>query len=411
MNKFFFIFIIAFSIILLLSAVIGGFVIFDKNRTDLIDMTESASFSMAAGLNRNFAKGVYPGSPEFGELSEAFFDRHPGLHSIVIYTPDAGIFYAKTDIPGVFDTQELASLVWDGKIPYSDAVMNELIQSRDLQPFDQLTNLKMEVVFENSFTPSNYKLSLTFFFIITGLLVFTIFALIFSDSDTKAVAEVTTVEKKPSPAMPMEVHKEAPSRSTSSESPPSDNTVVAQTETVEKIEAKNSTSNEEKQSVESCIYSTKTGFVKSELLIDKLDQELKRSASFDQDLVLVICSIKGMKDSDIGKFQKIVSESFPYKDLVFDYGTSSFAIIIPNIDLESSSTNIENFQIKIEKAGVSGTLSAGISSRIGRLLTGDRLLLEASSSHKRAASEKNGGIILFRISPKKYRQVISQKAH
>jgi len=269
----------------------------------------------------------------------------------------------------------------------------------------------MEVVFENSLTPSNYKLSLTFFFIITGLLVFTIFALIFSDSET-ASPSVASI-----PESPVNENQPSPVNEPTYTPPPIPAQVSVTKETVEKSPepAFKDDITDEGKPIDTPvkgtgIYSEKSGFVRSELLVDKLNQELKRSASFDQDLVLVIFSLKGMKDSKMGNLQKIVNESFPYKDLVFEYGPSSFAIIIPNIDLESGSTDIESFQLKLEKTSVVEGLSAGISSRSGRLLTGDRLLLEASSSHKRAASDKNGGIILFRISPRKYRQVISEKA-
>jgi hypothetical protein len=160
------------------------------------------------------------------------------------------------------------------------------------------------------------------------------------------------------------------------------------------------------------MYSQKTGMVRRELLEDKLNQEIKRSASFDQDLILVIFSLKGLDTpGNLSRFQSMVFESFPYRDLVFDYTDKSYALIIPNLDIESVVPVLERFQAKMDRAGFAEPqrFRAGASSRCGRLVTAHRLLTETRSAYRKTLKNSAGGIVLFKISPQKYRAVIAEK--
>ena len=383
-----------FSIILFLTAVIGGFLIYTDNSSDLNSITNTAAGNMTADFSKAIEMGLLPKSEMFRKLVDEYFLKYPSLLSLAIFSSDGGIFYFKTISPGIVNPKSLSREFWQGEIQYSDKIKKEIFQQRSLNCSGLSENLQLEAIFGKTLTTENYSNSLIFFFLLTGLVILTIFAMVFSDSFGP---ETIKQEDNPKSDSPFTPSQPVPDDKTVQSLPP-----VPQEKPAEKSPEKGNF----------CMYSETTGLQKQDLLLEKLDQELIRSASFDQDLVLMIFSFEGLDNETIPTFQKIVKESFPYKDLVFEYKEKTFAVLLPNEELEESVSHIENFQDKIERGGFSKKphFSAGVSSRSGRLLKGERLLLEADRSHQRAAADPDGGILLFRISPRKYRDIVSGKS-
>ena len=152
-----------------------------------------------------------------------------------------------------------------------------------------------------------------------------------------------------------------------------------------------------------------SGLVWERFLIDKLNQELNRSASFDHDLTLGL--LEGPDGLSRTQLARQLLKAFRYKDLLFEYGDKGAAVILPNLDLDTAASRFEEFESELAREVSSGfRFKAGISSRNGRLLTGERLYKESESALKRSKADKSNATVLFRVDPKKFRQVISEKS-
>ena len=148
--------------------------------------------------------------------------------------------------------------------------------------------------------------------------------------------------------------------------------------------------------------------------MERLSAELRRAASFDQDLVLFLCAARGITKE--GKlFADIAQgaiEFFSFRDLCFEYGNSGFGVVIPNIDLDQGIDRVEAFMAKANII-TKGTkraikITSGLSARNGRLISGDRIMREAEGALRKARDEENG-IVAFRVDPQKYREYLSSK--
>jgi len=142
----------------------------------------------------------------------------------------------------------------------------------------------------------------------------------------------------------------------------------------------------------------------------RLTFELERAASFDQDLTLVVlecvedCGTKEIYNN-IGS---TLAETISFQDLIFECGKKGFAIIIPNVDLDTTIKDLELFQKKItEKNDKPSNLRFGVSSRNGRLIRSDLLLKESLLALRKAKNEKGPHIVGFRSDPEKYRNYIT----
>lgn len=158
------------------------------------------------------------------------------------------------------------------------------------------------------------------------------------------------------------------------------------------------------------MYSDRSGLVWAHFLPEKLEAELKRSASFDQDSCLAFISI----DHPSGfipykNISKLIVDHFKYKDLAFESGESSFSIIIPDKDIDEGLQDIEKFRKSfLEKfPDTAYVIHAGLTSRNSRLLSEKRMIHEAKSALTRAKTEPAGTTISFRTDLNKYREYIA----
>ncbi len=151
-----------------------------------------------------------------------------------------------------------------------------------------------------------------------------------------------------------------------------------------------------------------SGLVWERFLIDKLNQELNRAASFDHDLTLGL--LVGPEELSRTHLARHLLRAFRYKDLLFEFKEKGAAVILPNMDLDTAASRFEEFEAELAREVSQGfRFKAGISSRNGRLLTGERLFKESESALKRSMADNGNATVLFRVDPKKFRQVISEK--
>lgn len=152
-------------------------------------------------------------------------------------------------------------------------------------------------------------------------------------------------------------------------------------------------------------------------LNDRLASELHRCSSFEQDLVFLIMEfpepISGPGADHYRQFADEAVSFFSMRDLIFEKGENGISVIIPSMDLDQAIIKSEEFRGRIlEKLPESfegrTELCVGLSSRAGRLIEADRLILEAASALERALSDKVSYVVAFKSDPEKYRNFIRQ---
>ena len=144
----------------------------------------------------------------------------------------------------------------------------------------------------------------------------------------------------------------------------------------------------------------------------KITDELKKSASFDQDIVLTLvgCHDNNIKDNE-SVFYELLKKQFPFHDLIFKYDDNRVGILLPNMDLEKGIQEIEKFdQTFVSKSfsSLKFPIMFGLSSRNGRLISGSIILKEAKAALNKAMSDKDFPIIGFRPNPVRYREYLSR---
>ena len=162
------------------------------------------------------------------------------------------------------------------------------------------------------------------------------------------------------------------------------------------------------------LYSVTTGLSWERHLVERLDSELKRAASFDQDLVLLLVSLQGIKKREPAytAIAELIREFFSFRDLCFEFGESGIAIIVPNLDIDQGIERAEDAKLRMD--GVlatdhpNGHIHIGMSARNGRLVAGMPVIQEAKSALGRAKDDA-GGIVAFRVDPERYREFMASQ--
>lgn len=168
------------------------------------------------------------------------------------------------------------------------------------------------------------------------------------------------------------------------------------------------------------LYSPSSGLCWRQHLPPRLGAELERAASFDQDLTLLLASISASQTGSATRHNyrqlgALTLETFPFKDLAFEYDRNTIAVILPDKDLDQALREATRFQKKLSAAswasGRSGSASIGLTARSGRLISPARLLTEAARALKRAETQGPNQTVAFRADPERYRRhVLATKA-
>jgi hypothetical protein len=121
---------------------------------------------------------------------------------------------------------------------------------------------------------------------------------------------------------------------------------------------------------------------------------------------------------DAELYKKIADETvelFNLRDLTFECGNRGITVIIPNAGLEEGINKAEAFHSRLLHSHSDSFHSktdflTGISSRSGRLIEADRLLLEAKKALEKAKVDAGSPIVAFKSDPEKYREFVKKGA-
>ena len=146
---------------------------------------------------------------------------------------------------------------------------------------------------------------------------------------------------------------------------------------------------------------------------ERLDSELHRCASVEEDLVFIVMDTGKIKLGE-GLLRNLISEiasTFTLRDMIFEKGESGLSLIVPSLSLEQCIEKAEIFINKIQTSLFDSSdslpdFSIGMSSREGRLVEASRLMFEANEALAKALSDSASPIIAFKSDPEKYRNYI-----
>lgn len=163
------------------------------------------------------------------------------------------------------------------------------------------------------------------------------------------------------------------------------------------------------------LYSPRSSIGWEEYTKDRLDSELHRCSSTEKDLALGIIEFTDLTNDAM--FRQSAAEAisfFSERDLLFEYGNWGISVMLPGISLENAITKSEKFYQHImgkfpRGYNRSSSIFIGLTSRSGRLLNADRLMLEAEEALKKAKKDPKTPIIAFKSDPEKYREFIRAK--
>lgn len=166
------------------------------------------------------------------------------------------------------------------------------------------------------------------------------------------------------------------------------------------------------------LFSETTGVGWESYMEPRLDAELIRSASSEQDLTLIIIRMEGMTSTNPlrKKIASVLIDFFKFKDFVFEFNADGFAGFLLNMNLDGGMKLAEKMYTEIKslltKNGVNGKVAIGLSARNLRLLPGNTLINEASQALTKAMQEDDAmNIVAFKVNPDKYRQFIADSLH
>ncbi|TVQ37180.1 MAG: hypothetical protein EA384_13035 [Spirochaetaceae bacterium] len=156
------------------------------------------------------------------------------------------------------------------------------------------------------------------------------------------------------------------------------------------------------------LFSPHSGVSHESHLERRLTLELERAASNDQDLSFALCRFPGISrgTETYRSAARGIIEQFLFEDLIFEQGSDSFAVIVPNTDLTRTIKQFELLYQQSSSAGFPAKPLFGLTARSGRLVEADRLIREAQHALGKAQREGQP-IMAFKADPQKYRDYVA----
>jgi hypothetical protein len=163
------------------------------------------------------------------------------------------------------------------------------------------------------------------------------------------------------------------------------------------------------------LYSPRSNIGWEEYTDERLDSELHRGASTENDLILLFIEFADIIDD--AQYKQAAEEAISFfmsKDLLFERGRLGITVIIPGIDLETGLVKAQNFRQRIKEKlfineDADDCVFIGLSSRAGRILNAWRLKMEANEALNKARKDPDTSLIAFKSDPEKYRKFIASQ--
>lgn len=149
-------------------------------------------------------------------------------------------------------------------------------------------------------------------------------------------------------------------------------------------------------------------------LEQRLQAEIDRAAAGDQDISFAVLRLDARPAGAGGPAARaavstLLQESFS-RDLIFNTGGDLFSVVIPDADVDQAVRSLEAVRKRAVESPIGGrtcTVSAGASSRTGRLVEEKTLREEALIALEKAAREGGNHVVGFRADPARFRRTLA----
>jgi len=162
------------------------------------------------------------------------------------------------------------------------------------------------------------------------------------------------------------------------------------------------------------LYSPRSHIVWEEYLYDRLNSELHRCASTEKDLTLLMLEFKEkITNYQFKDTAREAASLLTSRNLLFEKGEQGITVIMPGVDLENGLDKARKFQLRIKEKLFSNNKDdcayIGLSSRAGRLMNAERMMLETNEALNKAKTDRDTSIIAFKSNLEKYRKFIASQ--
>lgn len=156
------------------------------------------------------------------------------------------------------------------------------------------------------------------------------------------------------------------------------------------------------------LFNPSTGIGWESYILTRLANEIDRATASEIDLSLFIIRMADI-NRDSEEFKNVcnyLAIQFQFKDLLFEYKDDSIVAIKISMDIDEAIILADKLYSDICNIINSNKCRIGISSRSIRMVTGERLMLEAEQAIEH--SDESSPVIAFRVDSEKYRQLMEQ---
>ncbi|NLK45113.1 MAG: hypothetical protein GX297_00395 [Treponema sp.] len=163
------------------------------------------------------------------------------------------------------------------------------------------------------------------------------------------------------------------------------------------------------------LFSPATGLCWESYLETRLDAELIRAASSEQELSLVQIKVTNLLHNHpcAKEIAATLIDVFKFRDLIFEFGDDSYICVLPNVDLTKTLSLSEYIYQELKQIissfNLTNQLVIGISTRTMRLVSGIRLVKESIEAVNKALEEPELPIVAFKVNAERYKQFLSEE--
>jgi diguanylate cyclase (GGDEF)-like protein len=401
-RRFSLIFLIVSGVFFIFIVGLTGFRIEQSRRHNAEQARERVPSLVAKARSLGNSTGGY-GNPEFSRNMRTVFDAEPRLLLLSLHSADEGILYLVARNKSYLKVPEVVTADWRGTPVYGISGGYDLLVTEIVPGAAQ--GLTLDAVFvvmgrEDLYPVVRDDLYLFLaFLLVCGVIILILMSIQMEDPGRHPRAAAAAPVAPVVPHVPEEpkVSEQRPQPApvpASAEHRPQPAPVPASTE-----------------HRPHGLTSPRTGLVWAEYLEPRLQAELERAASSDQDISVARIRIEEPRDEQqlpvvTVEIARQLSQSFRLHDLIFETGDDAFTLLLPDTDVDAAVRVLEEFRKKSASAVVEGMnliLSIGVSARGGRLIGEKVLLEEADIAVAKAAREGGNQVIGFRADATRFR--------
>lgn len=161
------------------------------------------------------------------------------------------------------------------------------------------------------------------------------------------------------------------------------------------------------------LFSPVTGFGWESYLKDRLDNEISRAISSESDLAVYVINIPNIERtaSEIKEICDYLLVQFQFKDLIFEYMNDCFVILQNNTSIDDALSIADKLINNINKflENTTSKCFIGITSKSIRIVSGERLLKEATEALNHAKESDESSVVAFQVNSDKYLEFIEKQ--